>query len=443
MSKTFSDAEEQTTTPAALPPIGGDGAALEPQAQTRHGLSRTFASLGIRDYRVLWLGLIGMWLGLQFQQVARGYLAYKLTGSALALGLVLLSVGIPRILFSLVGGALADRMPKRDLLLITMAGLVIGPVVTGILVQTGVITIWELIAIGVFQGTLFTFSLPVRQAFIPELVGQERLANAISLNSAGMTATRVIGPAIGGLLISVPWVGISGTFYLVGVAYLWLLWFTARISKRGMPLNRRRRSMGADIRAGLGYIRRQHALLILLTLGFIPVALGMPYQSLMPVFAVSVLHSGATGLGFLLAASGVGAVLGTLLVATLSDSPHKATLQLVMGLVFGVSLVAFAFVAAWGSFIFALATLVVAGLSGDAYLALNSTLIMTHTDAALYGRVQSVYFLTQSVRPLAVLPLGAIVDAIGAPLTQGIAGAALTVFVLALVLSYPQYRQIG
>jgi len=169
----------------------------------------------------------------------------------------------------------------------------------------------------------------------------------------------------------------------------------------------------------------------------------MPYQNLMPVFALSVLNRGAVGLGLLLAASGVGAVLGTLFIASISESISKARLQLGLGVLFGLALVAFAFSSSQDMFFVALATLVVAGFAGDAYLALNSTLIVLNTDAELYGRVMAMYMMTQSVRPISVLPVSAIVDEVGAPLTMGLAGAIVVAFILGVTVLYSDYRKIG
>ncbi len=405
--------------------------------------ARTFASLANPDYRTLWLGMLGLWMALQFQQVARGYLAYKLTGSALALGFVTLSLGLPRIFLSLVGGVLADRLPKRQMMLVTLGGLAFLSLLTAVLVSMAVIQIWMLIVIGVLQGTLFSFQLPARQSLIPELVSREQLANAMALNNSGMTTTRIVGPALAGLVISIPFAGLPVAFYAVTVGYLWVLYATWKIRVSGAPASKIHGAFWSDLRAGLAYIRRSSALVAILSLGFVPIAVGMPYQNLMPVFALAVLNRGAIGLGLLLAASGVGAVIGTLFIAAVSETNRKALLQSVLGGIFGAGLVAFTVIAAHGWFLGSLAALLVVGFAGDSYLALNSTLLVLNTDRKMYGRVMSMYLMTQSIRPISVLPMSALVDVFGAPATIGVAGLFTVVFIGAVAVFYGDYRKIG
>ena len=405
--------------------------------------ARTFASLANPDYRTLWLGMLGLWMALQFQQVARGYLAYKLTGSALALGFVTLSLGLPRIFLSLVGGVIADRLPKRQVMLVTLGGLAFLSLLTAVLVSMGVIQIWMLIVIGVLQGTLFSFQLPARQSLIPELVSREQLANAMALNNSGMTTTRIVGPALAGLVISIPFAGLPAAFYGVTVGYLWVLYATWKIRVNGAPASKVHGAFWTDLRAGLSYIRRSAALVAILSLGFVPIAVGMPYQNLMPVFALAVLDRGAVGLGLLLAASGVGAVIGTLFIAAVSETNRKALLQSILGGIFGAGLIAFTIVAAHGWFIWSLVALLVVGFAGDSYLALNSTLLVLNTDRKMYGRVMSMYLMTQSIRPISVLPMSALVDVYGAPATVGAAGIFTVVFIGAVAIFYSDYRKIG
>ncbi len=180
-----------------------------------------------------------------------------------------------------------------------------------------------------------------------------------------------------------------------------------------------------------------------MSLGFVPLAIGMPYTSLMPVIALGNLHLGSSGLGFLLTVAGVGALIGTLMVAYLSSYQRKGMLQLVIGMVFGLALFGFAFSVYEGSLLAALPFLLVTGMAGDSYQALNSTLIMMNTDEAVYGRVMGVYMVSQSIRPLSVLPVAAIADAIGTPETLIFGGLICFAFVATLSIILPGYRNIG
>ena len=386
---------------------------------------------------------MGSWVGMQMQQVARGYLAYQLSGNALGLGLVTLAMGLPRIVFSPYGGVLADRFPKRTVLLWTQAALSLFALGQALLLATHLMTIEWLIVFGFFQGLAFSFNMPARQAYLPAIVGRGNgLANAVALNSAGMNLTRVAGPAVAGILIAAPFFGVTGVFFLVALCYVWVWWSVFRVENPGRPEGLRR-GAGRSIGDGFRYVLRRPALLALMSLGFIPLAIGMPYINLMPVVAIHDLNVGAVGLGVLLSVGGIGSLAGTLMVAYLAQYPHKARLQLAFGVVFGLSLLAFA-VAIWkGTILEAVPWLFVVGVSGDAYMALNSSLIMLNTETGVYGRVMGVYMMAQSIRPLSILPISAVADAIGTPLTFVGAGGIVAAFVLGVATFYPGYRRIG
>lgn len=409
----------------------------------RLGAGRTFEALHVRDFRVLWSGFMGMWLSIQFMQVARGYLAYRLTGSALAIGLVTLALGLPRIVLSPVGGWLADRCQKRTVLSWTSVVLAASGMATAALQVAGVLDVPWLIGLGLVQGSAFGLAMPARQAYVPVVVGGGHLLpNAISLNTAGMNLTRMVGPALAGLLIATPFVGLAGVFFLTGTCYLWVWWSVFRVQDPGAPVAAPQR-MGSSIRAGFSYVRRSPALLALMSLGFVPLALGMPYINLMPAVAAGPLRGGAPLLGLLLSIGGVGSLCGTLTVASLARYPRKATLQLALGVGFGISLLGFAFFVRRDELPLAVPFLFTTGLCGDAYMALNSSLIMMSTDAAMYGRVMGVYMTTQSIRPITVLPISALADAVGTPATLLGAGALVAAFVASVAGLYPGYRRIG
>ncbi len=212
----------------------------QPRAR-RHGGMRgvarqTFQSLEVPDFRILWFGFMGSWMAMQMQQVARGYLAYKLTGNALSLGLVTLSMGIPRI-FSCHRWAepLPTDSPKRTVLLWTQAGLGVTALVSAILVSANIVTINWLMAIGVVQGIAFAMNMPARQAYLPQIVGKgNQLANAIALNTAGMNLMRVIGPAIAGVLIAVSFMNVAGVYYFVAACYIWVWWSVYQVENPGI-----------------------------------------------------------------------------------------------------------------------------------------------------------------------------------------------------------------
>lgn len=420
---------------------------VEPRSGTvarfRRAAHQTFQSLDVRDFRILWFGFMGSWMAMQMQQVARGYLAYQLTGNALSIGLVTMSMGLPRIFLSPVGGVFADRFSKRSVLLWTQAALGLTALVTAIMVATDVISIAWLMVLGLVQGAAFAVNMPARQAYLPQIVGRgDSLANAIALNTAGMNLTRVVGPAIAGLLIAVSFINLSGVYFIVAACYIWVWWSVYKVENPGIAAGARR-SVRGSLLDGFVYIRGRRLLLVLMSLGFVPLAIGMPYTSLMPVIAIGNLHMGSSGLGFLLTVAGVGALVGTLVVAYISSYQRKGMLQLILGMVFGLSLFGFAFSVYEGSLLAALPFLFLTGMAGDSYQALNSTLIMLNTDEAVYGRVMGVYMVSQSIRPLSVLPISALADAIGTPETLIFGGLICFAFVGSLSIFLPGYRNIG
>ena len=411
-------------------------------ANARDVAHRTFQSLEVRDFRILWWGFMGSWVALQMQQVARGYLAYQLSGNALGLGLVTLAMGLPRIVLSPIGGVLADRFPKRNVLLCTQAGLAIFALAQAVLLALNLMTIQWLVFFGFLQGTAFSFNMPARQAYLPAVVGKGAgLANAIALNSAGMNLTRIAGPSVAGILIAAPFVGVSGTFFLVAACYVWVWWSVFRVENPGTP--ERSQRGGHGITDGFSYVFRRPVLVALMSLGFVPLAIGMPYINLMPVVAIHDLDVGPVGLGVLLSVAGIGSLAGTLMVAYLAQYPRKAQLQLLFGIVFGLSLLAFAFSTLQGTLVVAAPWLFVVGASGDAYMALNSSLVMLNTEPGVYGRVMGVYMMAQSIRPLSVLPVSALADAVGAPVTFMLSGGTVAAFVAGVATFYPGYRRIG
>jgi MFS family permease len=428
---------------ASSPPETSRTTAPAPAATQGGFLHKTFHSLGNPDYRLLWVGFTGGWIAMQMQQVARGYLAYELTGSAFWLGMVTLAMGLPRIVLSPLGGVLADRYPKRTIMFWSNAFMALTALALALLVWRHEVTIWWLVVLGFAQGIGFSINVPVRQALIPVTVKDEQeMANAIALNNAGVNMTRLVGPSIAGVLIAVPLVGLTGVFVIIGLCYVFVMATVLRFRVVGEP-EERQGKMSREFVSGFTYLFHSPALLALMGLGFIPLAIGLPYQNLMPVFALNTLNVGATGLGYLLTLVGVGGLIGSLAIAHESDRGGKAALQGILGVAFGLALVLFTISAAHHFWPGVILGLLVVGISGDSYMALNSTMVMQQTDRAMYGRVMGAYMVLQSVRQISVVPIGALADDIGAPLTIGLAGAVTAAFVFCVARFYPKYREIG
>ncbi|MCO5175506.1 MAG: MFS transporter [Thermomicrobiales bacterium] len=422
-----------TTRNEPVPPL------KDPALDNVASWKKPFLALDQEGFRNLWLGMLPGTMAMQMGMITTGYVAFDISGSAASVGFVSLGSGIPMLLLGLVGGVVADRFPKRNVLLLTQTLIGVAAVLNAILVLTGVVQIWHLMAVAAIQGTGFAFNMPSRQAFIGQLVSRDRLMNAVALNNAGMNFCRVIGPSIAGALIAVPFIGAGGVYVIMAAMYGYVVISLLRINDRGVPLGTQRPPPIDSLREGLRYIRGNGVVSTLLTLAFVPVLLGMPYQQLMPVFAEDVFNVGPSALGLLLTFNGIGALAGSLTIAGLTAFQRKGLLQMGLGIAFGLSLAVFAFSE---SFHIGLGTLLIIGFVSSGYQALNSTLVMNNCDPAYHGRVMSVYMLTFSAMPLAVVPYGALSDAFTAPLTIGIGALLLAAIIAVVGIVHPSYRFI-
>ena len=286
----------------------------------------TFDSLKERSYRWLWLGMLGAFAGMQMQMLARGWLVVdKLDGSALDLGIVTSSSGVPLLLLSLFGGVISDRFPKRNLLVVTQTCNAIIALLVAVLIVTDLVQIWHMIVAAVLTGTVFAFNMPGRQSLIPELVSKDKLSNAIALNAAGMNLNRIIAPGVGGVLVA--FIGLSGVYFIVVGCYAFAAFTMLMVHPVRRTMQARTTSIIQDLKAGLKYARSDSKIMSLLLLALVPLIFAHPYQALLPVFAKDILGVGSDGLGFLMGAVGVGAVTGTLALASLSNFRSRGVLM--------------------------------------------------------------------------------------------------------------------
>ncbi|HLH72304.1 MAG TPA: MFS transporter [Chloroflexota bacterium] len=416
----------------------------EPAVEHGHGgFGRLFGALQKSPfYRIFWFGNQASLLVVQMQNVAVGYLAFELTNSATILGIVSLAAGLPMLVFSPVAGVIADRYPKRNLLLLVQAVLCLNSVVVGTLITVHWIQWWHLMVAGFIQGTCFSLNMPARQSWIPSLVVPSELPNAIALNNAGMNAARIVGPALAGLLIAVPWVGVNGIFYFSVPAVAWVYYSLLQIPILGLPEEGKRASFWSEFSTGMRYIWGHETLQPLFTLAVVTLLLGMSYQMLLPAYALGVFNVGSEGLGLMSAVVGAGALTGSLLMAYFSRSRRKGRIQAIAGTSLGLGLFLFGVASGVKLFPFALLVLLGVGVATDFYSTINNTLILVNTDRALFGRVMSVYMMTWSLSNLAAAPFGTMVDRLGGPLTMMLIGGFLAVFVVAMTRLHPGFRKV-
>jgi MFS family permease len=399
---------------------------------------QVFPSLQERDFRVLWTSMLPGTLAMQMNFFANGYLAFELTGTAAAIGFVSLGFGIPMLFFSLPAGVVADRQSKRLILIASQGITAASSLLMAILVISNAIDIWQMTIISFFQGTAFVFQVPARQSYITELVSADHLLNAIALNSAGFNVCRVVGPPLAGWLIGVSWINVEGVYILLMVLYVLVI-----PGLHGIPDRRLAGKATAkgwtSFTQGISYIWESPVLLALLVLSVAPIILGMPFQAMMPVFAKKIFAVGPSGLGVLMMANGIGAIIGSIAIASVSSPKRPGIIQLVLGTLFGATLAIFAFSR---SFYLALIMLLAVGITSSSYLALNSTLLMGRSDQRYHGRVMSVYMLAFSALPLGNMAMGLFADAFGVQSTVGVGGLLLALVVIVFGLFSRAYRGI-
>jgi MFS family permease len=406
-------------------------------------LQRLYPALGNSNFRVLWLGGMPATLAVMMNQVASPYAAFTLSNSAAILGIVSLAQGLPMLALSLVGGVAADRLPRRFVLIGSQTTLGLAAAALAVLGLTGNLQVWHVVASAFVQGAAFAFNMPARQAYIAELVARPQLANAAALNNAGQNLCRVAGPALAGMLMAVTWIGIGGAFlamagmYVVALAVLFRL--PGARQAEGPPA-RAGAGSAAHLVEGLRYVRSNPAIMALIAMNLIVVVFGQPYQTLMPVVSERVFSAGAEGLGWLMAASGAGALTGAVIVASMSRLRRPATVQVGLAVALGLALVVFSMTR---SFPVALALLVVVGFLFSSFSALNNTLLMANTEPRLTGRVMSIYLLTWGAMPVGSLPLAWLAERADAPLALMVSGGLVTALVIALAVLYPHGRKLG
>jgi MFS family permease len=398
-----------------------------------------FASLSNKDFRTLWTSMLFFFTAMQMSFVAQGLLTFQLAGTATAIGLVGLAWGITQLPSSLIAGVAADRLPKRSLILFSQSTMAVTALITGILAQTGVIQIWHIFVLALFNGAVFSFTVPARQAWIPELVGEGQLMNAVALNSAAFTFTGILGPALAALLIAVPKVDLAEIYFLMSACYIVVVFMVMRIPG-GQPMaGREGRHPLHELADGFRYVRRHAVLPYVLLMGFIPIVIAMPYRTFFPVFQERVYHVDKDWVGVMGAVMAAGALVGALGVASLSNTSRRSTIQMFGGLAFGVGLI---FLGAAQTLPLGLVALLFVGFASNGYWALNNTMVLSSTSPEYYGRVMSVYMISWAVSPFVALPESALADRFGVQWLVAGVGVTLIVALLAIALLLPGQRRM-
>jgi len=402
-------------------------------------LRSTLRALGSRNYRIFFSGqgisLMGTWM----QQTAMSWLVYRLTGSAMVLGLMGFTTQIPMFVFSPIAGVCADRMNRYRLVIATQSCAMIQALMLAVLTLSGALEVWHLYVLSFFLGLINAFDMPIRHSFIVELIeNRADLGNAIALNSFLFNGARLVGPSAAGLLLGMT---SEGTCFLInGISFLAVLLalLSMRIKARELP--GRKGSVVSDLKEGFAYVRSFMPIRnILLNLAFMSF-IGMPYSVLLPVFAKDILKGGPGTLGFLMAASGLGAIAGALFLASRKSVAGLGRLIVISSCMFGGGLMVFAMSR---SVFLSASLLVVTGFGMMVQMVASNTIIQTITQEDMRGRVMSFFAMSfAGTMPFGSLYAGSAAAAIGAPWTLVVSGIACIAVAFLFYLRLPAMREI-
>lgn len=418
------------------------------EQQQVKGLLRTFVALRHRNFRLFWFGQLISLIGTWMQSIGQAWLVLELTHSAWLLGVVGALQFLPVMFLSLFGGVLADRFPKRKVLLFTQSFAMLQAAILWILIVTGQVQIWQVLVLAAMLGLNNAFDMPTRQAFVVEMVGREDLPNAIALNSSLFNMARIVGPGLGGLIIA--WLGVAPLFLLNAISFIAVIVGLALINMDGLHAQARysaskqktaKQSTFQSLREGLVYVAHTPSVLLIIAVIGVISLFGINFNVVLPLFATDVLHSGPEGFGFLSAAFGLGSLLSALWLAWGNNRPSIQRL-LSGALAFCALEIFFAI-----SNLYLLSLVLIAGVgfAQIAFTATSNTTLQTVAPDHLRGRVMSVYMLVFAGSvPLGNLFTGGLAHFFGASIALLI-GASLSMIaaVVGWVLRAPAEKNLA
>jgi MFS family permease len=402
---------------------------------------KTFRSFRHRAFRFYYGALLGQTTALNIQMVVRSLLIYRLTDSAAILGMMSLATALPMLLFSAFGGTLADRFSKKYVLMIGQALAALVALGVALALEFGFLAVgndgswWILIVASVIQGTIVAFTIPAQQALVAQVVVEKEIMNAVALNNMGMNAVRLLAPAIAGFFIE--GLGFELIYYTMVGTYILTILLLMPLKLRPVA-HQETFSMLQSLRDGARYIWGHVPVRTVLSVTLLAFILGTPYIFLMPIFADDVLGVGASGMGLLLSASGGGAILGSLIMASLPE--RKRGLILLGSMVcWAVTLGVFAFSR---SLPLSLTMMALVGVTQTAFITSSNSLLLRHTHEDYYGRVMSIFMMQFGVTSLGASLAGLLSESIGISWTIGGFMALMLAFSVLLLVLLPRLRSL-
>ncbi|MBA3948066.1 MAG: MFS transporter [Herpetosiphonaceae bacterium] len=434
----MADVKLPTPKPVTLEQ-GSDAQRLDTQVQPgSSGLQRTFAALRHPNYRLWFRGQLVSMIGTWMQTSAQGFLVFQLTHSTAYLGYVGFAAGVPSLLFMLFGGVIADRVARRKLLVITQSTMMLLAFILAALTFLHVVQPWHIVLLALGLGTANAFDAPAGQAFVLELVDREDLTNAIALNSSLMNLATVVGPTVAGLTYAA--FGPAWCFTLNGLSFVAVIAALLRMHLPAHVAAPRTQSALAQLKEGVRYTLADPLLRLLIIVPAVAVLFSAIYATLLPAWAVEVLHGNATTNGLLQSARGIGSLLGALMIAALAHFGWRGRWLTAGMFVYPLMLLVLATVRTLPLSIVALAGV---GWGGMVLYNMANTLLQVHVPDALRGRVMSIYSMIMfGGIPLGALWAGQVARVIGPPRTIMFSAVVSLVSAMLFWILAPQVRRL-
>jgi len=392
-----------------------------------------------RDFRLFFAGQLVSLVGTWMQSVAQSWLVLELTNSPFRLGLIGTLQFAPMLVLSFVTGAMADRLPKRRLLVATQSVMCVLALVLAALVHRGDVQYWHVAVLAGIYGVANTVDMPTRQAFIVEMVGRESLRSAIALNSAMFNGARVIGPALAGLVIA-RW-GTALAFFFNGLSFLAVIAALLALKAAGLPRASSGRAMRQEITEGVRYALRTPRIALVMSLVMAVSGFFFNYNTLVPLLARDILHQDAHGFGLLMTSVGCGSVAGAIVLASLGADRPPTNVLVTAALMLGLATMVMASVNSFG---LAVALLAVMGFFGMLFMTGANTTVQLSVPDDLRGRVMSLHTLMfAGMIPFGAFLVGSVVEAFGPRAGFFITGAGGSIAVVLVTLLWRRRRETG
>lgn len=412
------------------------GTPLPPEEAKR--LTNAFSVFAHRDFRLMWFGAFVSTTGTWMQTVAQAWVVYSLTDSAFYLGVDAFLATVPMILFSLIGGVVADRIERRRILLASQVFQMTFAAILAVLLFTETVEIWHIFVLSFLTGSVQSFGGPAYQALLPLLVPKREMTKAIALNSLQFNLARMLGPVLAGLALKE--LGAAMCFVLNAASFIPVIVSLLLIRTSFRPERKEQKSMLHEMREGVSFVRRDAAISELTLIAFVSTFLGIPMLTLLPVIVKEVFQLGATGYGWMLTASGAGSVSGALLVASIGNVKHRGRAAVLCQVAFAICLLTFAFSnVVWLSAI----ALFFGGAALLGVVTTVSSLVQMTTTEAMRGRVMSIFMMAfRGGMPLGNLATGWLAEHLTAARALAINGVLLVVFAVTLLVTRNRIREL-